>query len=74
MTDGASRPAGRGALDPGRPRRRRPSGIPPPLPHHIARSGFIWLGIAVVALGAAVAIQHELALRSGGRLRLDPSR
>jgi hypothetical protein len=55
VTADASRPqpAG-GALDPGRAR-RRPSGTPPPLPHHIARSGFIWLGIAVVALGAAVA-------------------
>jgi len=36
--------------------RRRPSGTPSPLPHHIQRSGFIWPGIAVVAAGAAVAI------------------
>ncbi|HEY1346676.1 MAG TPA: hypothetical protein VGF54_16935 [Streptosporangiaceae bacterium] len=57
MTTDASRPGpAAGPLDPGRPLRRRPSGTPPPLPHHIARSGFIWLGIAVVALGAAVAI------------------
>ena len=57
MTADASRPqpAG-GALDSGRSLRRRPSGTPPPLPHHIARSGFIWLGIAVVALGAALAV------------------
>jgi membrane-associated phospholipid phosphatase len=44
------------AQGPGPPRRRRPTGAPAPLPHHIQRSGFIWLGIAVVATGAAVAV------------------
>jgi tRNA A-37 threonylcarbamoyl transferase component Bud32/membrane-associated phospholipid phosphatase len=57
VTAGASRPQrAAAARDPATPLQRRPSGRPPPLPHHIARSGFIWLGIAVVALGAAVAI------------------
>ena len=57
MTAGASpRTSRRGRCDPGRPLLRRPSGTPPPLPHHIQRSGFIWLGIAAVALGAALAI------------------
>ncbi len=37
-------------------RRRRPSGAPPPLPRHIERSGLIWLTLAVVATGAAVAV------------------
>ena len=68
VTAGAARPQrAAGASD--RVRRCsavRPAGRPP-LPHHIERSGFIWLRIAVVALGAAVAI---FALRSGGRLRL----
>jgi membrane-associated phospholipid phosphatase/tRNA A-37 threonylcarbamoyl transferase component Bud32 len=44
------------AQGPGTPRRRRPTGAPAPLPHHIQRSGFVWLGIAVVATGAAVAV------------------
>jgi hypothetical protein len=57
VTAGASRPQRAvAARDPATPLQRRPSGRPPPLPHHIARSGFIWLGIAVVALGAALAI------------------
>jgi membrane-associated phospholipid phosphatase len=57
VTAGASRPQrAAAARDPATPLQRRPSGRPPPLPHHIARSGFIWLGIAVVALGAALAI------------------
>ena len=37
-------------------RRRRPSGAPPPLPRHIERSGYIWLGVAVVAAVGAVAV------------------
>ena len=37
-------------------RRRRPSGAPPPLPRHIERSGLIWLGFALVAAGAAIAV------------------
>jgi tRNA A-37 threonylcarbamoyl transferase component Bud32/membrane-associated phospholipid phosphatase len=57
VTAGASRPQrAASARDPATPLQRRPSGRPPPLPHHIARSGFIWLGIAIVALGAALAI------------------
>ena len=44
---GAGFPAGR---------RRRPSGAPPPLPRHIERSGLIWLGVALVAAGGAVAV------------------
>ena len=36
--------------------RRRPSGAPPPLPRHIESSGLIWLTLAVVATGAAVAV------------------
>jgi tRNA A-37 threonylcarbamoyl transferase component Bud32/membrane-associated phospholipid phosphatase len=47
-------PAAR-ARRPGVTAQRRPSGAPPPLPHHIERSGLIWLGIAIVATGAAVA-------------------
>jgi tRNA A-37 threonylcarbamoyl transferase component Bud32/membrane-associated phospholipid phosphatase len=37
-------------------RRRRPSGAPPPLPRHIERSGLVWLAVAVVAAGGAVAV------------------
>jgi tRNA A-37 threonylcarbamoyl transferase component Bud32/membrane-associated phospholipid phosphatase len=37
-------------------RRRRPSGAPPPLPRHIERSGLIWLAVAIVATGAAIAV------------------
>jgi tRNA A-37 threonylcarbamoyl transferase component Bud32/membrane-associated phospholipid phosphatase len=37
-------------------RQRRPSGAPPPLPRHIERSGLIWLAVAVVATGAAIAV------------------
>jgi membrane-associated phospholipid phosphatase len=37
-------------------RRRRPSGAPPPLPRQIERSGLIWLAVALVATGAAVAV------------------
>ena len=37
-------------------RRRRPSGAPPPLPRHIERSGYIWLAVAIVAAGGAVAV------------------
>jgi membrane-associated phospholipid phosphatase/tRNA A-37 threonylcarbamoyl transferase component Bud32 len=37
-------------------RRRRPSGAPPPLPRHIERSGLIWLVVAIVAAGGAVAV------------------
>jgi membrane-associated phospholipid phosphatase/tRNA A-37 threonylcarbamoyl transferase component Bud32 len=57
VTAGASRPQQAAqAPGPGTPRRRRPAGTPAPLPHHIQRSGLIWLGIAVVATGAAVAV------------------
>jgi tRNA A-37 threonylcarbamoyl transferase component Bud32/membrane-associated phospholipid phosphatase len=37
-------------------RRRRPSGAPPPLPRHIERSGLIWLGVALLATGGAIAV------------------
>jgi tRNA A-37 threonylcarbamoyl transferase component Bud32/membrane-associated phospholipid phosphatase len=37
-------------------RQRRPSGAPPPLPRHIERSGYIWLAVAIVAAGAAIAM------------------
>jgi hypothetical protein len=37
-------------------RQRRPSGAPPPLPRHIERSGLIWLGVALVATGGAIAV------------------
>jgi membrane-associated phospholipid phosphatase len=57
VTAGASRPQQAAQEQgPGTPRRRRPTGAPAPLPHHIQRSGLVWLGIAVVATGAAVAV------------------
>ena len=34
------------------PRRRRPTGEPPPLPHHLQTSGVRWLVAAVVLVGA----------------------
>ena len=37
-------------------RKRRPSGALPPLPRHIERSGYIWPTVAVVAVGAAIAV------------------
>ncbi len=37
-------------------RQRRPSGAPPPLPRHIERSGLIWLAVAIMAVGAAIAV------------------
>jgi membrane-associated phospholipid phosphatase/tRNA A-37 threonylcarbamoyl transferase component Bud32 len=57
VTSEASRPQQAAqARGPGPSRRRRPTGAPAPLPHHIQRSGLIWLGIAVVATGVAVAV------------------
>jgi tRNA A-37 threonylcarbamoyl transferase component Bud32/membrane-associated phospholipid phosphatase len=49
---------GRTGADAGLPagRRRRPSGAPPPLPRHIERSGLIWLGVALLAIGGAIAV------------------
>jgi len=43
---------------PGLPRtpRRRPSGEPPPLPHHLQTSGFGWLIAAVVLAVASVVV------------------
>ena len=35
------------------PRRRRPTGAPPPLPHHLQTSGVGWLVAAVVLVGLA---------------------
>src|SRR6266487_168603 len=37
-------------------RRRRPSGAPPPLPHHLQTSGVGWLVAAVVLVGLALAV------------------
>jgi tRNA A-37 threonylcarbamoyl transferase component Bud32/membrane-associated phospholipid phosphatase len=38
------------------PRRRRPTGAPPPLPYHLQTSGVGWLVAAVVLVGLAFAI------------------
>jgi tRNA A-37 threonylcarbamoyl transferase component Bud32/membrane-associated phospholipid phosphatase len=59
VSDGPPRPAqGPPARVPVLPvgRQRRPSGAPPPLPRHIERSGYIWLAVAIVAAGAAIAV------------------
>src|SRR5215467_12447728 len=39
-----------------RSRRRRPTGAPPPLPHHLQTSGVGWLVAAVVMVGLALAV------------------
>jgi tRNA A-37 threonylcarbamoyl transferase component Bud32/membrane-associated phospholipid phosphatase len=39
-----------------RSRRRRPTGAPPPLPHHLQTSGVGWLVAAVVLVGLALAV------------------
>jgi serine/threonine-protein kinase RIO1 len=39
-----------------RARRRRPSGEPPPLPHHIQGSGLRWLAVALVLAVASVVV------------------
>src|SRR6266542_879777 len=38
------------------PRRRRPTGAPPPLPYHLQTSGVGWLVAAVVLVGLALAV------------------
>ena len=38
------------------PRRRRPTGAPPPLPYHLQTSGVGWLVAAVVLVGVALAV------------------
>src|SRR6266540_3023641 len=38
------------------PRRRRPTGEPPPLPHHLQTSGVRWLVASLVLVGLAVAV------------------
>jgi membrane-associated phospholipid phosphatase/tRNA A-37 threonylcarbamoyl transferase component Bud32 len=38
------------------PRRRRPTGAPPPLPYHLQTSGVGWLIAAVVLVGLALAV------------------
>jgi tRNA A-37 threonylcarbamoyl transferase component Bud32 len=38
------------------PRRRRPTGAPPPLPYHLQTSGIGWLVAAVVLVGLALAV------------------
>ena len=37
-------------------RRRRPTGAPPPLPHHLQTSGVGWLVAAVMLVGLALAV------------------
>ena len=37
-------------------RKRRPSAAPPPLPRHIERSGYIWLAVAIAAVGGVIAV------------------
>src|SRR2546423_7201197 len=39
-----------------RSRRRRPTGAPPPLPHHLRTSGVGWLVAAVVLVGLVLAV------------------
>jgi hypothetical protein len=39
-----------------RARRRRPTGEPPPLPHHLQTSGVGWLVVAVVLVALTVAV------------------
>src|SRR5215831_1045085 len=39
-----------------RSRRRRPTGAPPPLPHHLQTSGVGWLVAAVLLVGLALAV------------------
>ena len=46
-------PAGREVV---RSRRRRPSGEPPPLPHHLQTSGVRWLAATVVLMALAVVV------------------
>jgi tRNA A-37 threonylcarbamoyl transferase component Bud32/membrane-associated phospholipid phosphatase len=38
------------------PRQRRPTGAPPPLPHHLQTSGVGWLVAAVLLVGLALAV------------------
>jgi tRNA A-37 threonylcarbamoyl transferase component Bud32 len=38
------------------PRRRRPTGAPPPLPHHLQTSGVGWLVAAVLLVGLALVV------------------
>jgi hypothetical protein len=38
------------------PRRRRPSGQPPPLPHHLQTTGVGWLAAAVVLVALSLLI------------------
>jgi tRNA A-37 threonylcarbamoyl transferase component Bud32 len=47
-------PALRQAL--GSPRRRRPTGEPPPLPHHLQTSGLGWLVIALVLVALSIGV------------------
>jgi tRNA A-37 threonylcarbamoyl transferase component Bud32/membrane-associated phospholipid phosphatase len=49
-----ARPSLRGAV--WSPRRRRPTGAPPPLPHHLQTSGVGWLVAAVLLVGLALVV------------------
>src|SRR5262245_40568249 len=42
--------------EPARSPRRRPTGAPPPLPHHLRTSGVGWLVAAVVLVGLALVV------------------
>ena len=58
--DGSTRTAGPTAQPAGREaarsRRRRPSGEPPPLPHHLQTSGVRWLAATIVLLVLAIVV------------------
>ncbi|HSK36766.1 MAG TPA: hypothetical protein VLA80_08520, partial [Actinomycetota bacterium] len=43
-------------METARSRRRRPSGEPPPLPHHLQTSGVRWLAATVVLMVLAVVV------------------
>ena len=44
------------AREDARPRRRRPTGEPPPLPHHLQTSGVRWLVVTLVLIVAAIGV------------------
>ena len=61
QTESAGAPAGRASLPPGpaarrAPRRRRPTGAPPPLPHPVSVTTRAWLAAAAIVLAAVIVI------------------
>lgn len=60
MSEVVETPAGPVGPSPGRPlkqpRRRRPSGAPPPLPHHLQTTGLGWLIGGLAAVAATIVI------------------